>query len=185
MADVGVKYCSLYAFSTENFKREISEVEFLMNLFITSFEKEFQFLIDKKVRVLFSGRREPLPEKVLNAMDKLVALMNKIGIGKGSFSGPISKTVINTIIDSVKSPRYHMIKSNISDSLTTYKRMNYVLKELKKKTNSFANKEEREKYKDAVYALKRALKITINLVIHPMLLFFCPISHLGNHMKHK
>ena len=43
-----------------------------MNLFITSFEKEFQFLIDKKVRVLFSGRREPLPEKVLNAMDKLV-----------------------------------------------------------------------------------------------------------------
>jgi undecaprenyl diphosphate synthase len=72
MADVGVKYCSLYAFSTENFKREISEVEFLMNLFITSFEKEFQFLIDKKVKVLFSGRREPLPEKVLNAMDKLV-----------------------------------------------------------------------------------------------------------------
>lgn len=72
MADVGVKYCSLYAFSTENFKRDISEVEFLMNLFITSFEKEFQFLIDKKVKVLFSGRREPLPEKVLKAMDKLV-----------------------------------------------------------------------------------------------------------------
>ena len=72
MADIGVKYCSLYAFSTENFKREASEVEFLMNLFITSFEKEFQFLIDKKVKVLFSGRREPLPKKVLEAMDKLV-----------------------------------------------------------------------------------------------------------------
>ena len=72
MADVGVKYCSLYAFSTENFKRDVSEVEFIMNLFITSFEKEFQFLIDKKVRVIFSGRREPLPEKVLAAMDKMV-----------------------------------------------------------------------------------------------------------------
>ena len=72
MADVGVKYCSLYAFSTENFKRDISEVEFLMNLFITSFEKEFNFLIEKKEKVLFSGRRKPLPDKVLAAMDKIV-----------------------------------------------------------------------------------------------------------------
>ena len=72
MADCGVKYCSLYAFSTENFKRELSEVEFLMNLFISSFRKEFDFIKEKKVRVLFSGRREPLPEKVLEAMDELV-----------------------------------------------------------------------------------------------------------------
>ena len=72
MADIGVKYCSLYAFSTENFKRDIKEVEFLMNLFISTFEKEFDFLKEKKVRVLFSGRREPLPEKVLEAMDNLV-----------------------------------------------------------------------------------------------------------------
>lgn len=72
MADVGVKYCSLYAFSTENFKRDINEVEFLMNLFISSFEKEFEFLKEKKVRVVFSGRRKPLPDKVLAAMDKIV-----------------------------------------------------------------------------------------------------------------
>ena len=72
MADVGVKYASLYAFSTENFKREQSEVDFLMDLFITSFQKEFQFLIEKNVRVVFSGRREPLPAKVLEAMDKIV-----------------------------------------------------------------------------------------------------------------
>ena len=71
MADVGVKYASLYAFSTENFKREKSEVDFLMDLFISSFTKEFKFLIEKNVRVVFSGRREPLPEKVLEAMDKI------------------------------------------------------------------------------------------------------------------
>ena len=59
MADVGVKYCSLYAFSTENFKREKSEVNYLMNLFIESFKKEFD-------------RRKPLPDKVLEAMDELV-----------------------------------------------------------------------------------------------------------------
>ena len=41
MADVGVKYCSLYAFSTENFKRDINEVEFLMNLFIDATSNDF------------------------------------------------------------------------------------------------------------------------------------------------
>ena len=44
MVDVGIKYVSLYAFSTENFKREKSEVDFLMNLFISSFKEEFKFL---------------------------------------------------------------------------------------------------------------------------------------------
>ena len=72
MADVGVKYCSLYAFSTENFKRDVSEVEFLMNLFIVAFQKEMEFLKKMKVRVLFSGRRKPLPDKVLEAMDQIV-----------------------------------------------------------------------------------------------------------------
>ena len=71
MAEVGVKYASLYAFSTENFKREKSEVDYLMDLFITSFKNEFKFLIEKNVRVVFSGRREPLPEKVLEAMDEI------------------------------------------------------------------------------------------------------------------
>lgn len=72
MADVGIKYCSLYAFSTENFKRDIKEVNFLMNLFITAFKKEFAFLKSKNVKVVFSGRREPLSKDVLEAMDILV-----------------------------------------------------------------------------------------------------------------
>ena len=72
MADMGVKYVSLYAFSTENFKRDIKEVEFLMNLFIETFNKEFSFLKEKKCRVVFSGRKEPLPESVLAAMDKIM-----------------------------------------------------------------------------------------------------------------
>ena len=71
MAEVGIKYASLYAFSTENFKRDKSEVDYLMDLFITSFKQEFKFLVEKDVRVVFSGRREPLPEKVLEAMDQI------------------------------------------------------------------------------------------------------------------
>lgn len=72
MSDLGIKYVSLYAFSTENFKREKSEVDYLMGLFISSFTEEFDFLISKGAKVVFSGRREPLSKKVLDAMDRIV-----------------------------------------------------------------------------------------------------------------
>ena len=68
---LGVKYLSIYAFSTENFKRSKAEVDFLMNLFIEKFTKEFQEIIDHEVKVVFSGRRSPLSKKVLDAMDQL------------------------------------------------------------------------------------------------------------------
>ncbi len=72
ISKVGVKYLSLYAFSTENFKREAGEVNYLMNLFIELFNSKLKELSDNDVKVIFSGRREPLPEKVLKAMDEVV-----------------------------------------------------------------------------------------------------------------
>lgn len=72
ISKVGVKYLSLYAFSTENFKREVGEVNYLMSLFIELFNSKLKELSDNNVKVIFSGRREPLPEKVLKAMDEVV-----------------------------------------------------------------------------------------------------------------
>ena len=72
ISKVGVKYLSLYAFSTENFKREAGEVNYLMNLFIEMFNSKLKELSDNNVKVIFSGRRDPLPEKVLKAMDEVV-----------------------------------------------------------------------------------------------------------------
>ena len=68
MSEVGVKYVSLYVFSTENFKREKVEVDFLMDLFVKMFRDEFNEIMDANCRVVFSGRREPLPKAVLEAM---------------------------------------------------------------------------------------------------------------------
>ena len=68
----GISVLSVYAFSTENFKREKAEVDFLMNLFFSVFNKEFDFIMDNKIRVVFSGRREPLSDKVLKTMDKIM-----------------------------------------------------------------------------------------------------------------
>ena len=74
MSDIGIKYASLYAFSTENFKRDKDEVDFLMNLFTTTFKKAFNFMNERKIKVVFSGRREPLPKDVLEAMAEITEM---------------------------------------------------------------------------------------------------------------
>ena len=70
----GVKYLSIYAFSTENFKRNKDEVKHLMDLFILTFHKEKDFFNKNNIKVIFSGRDEPLPKRVIKARDKLIEL---------------------------------------------------------------------------------------------------------------
>ena len=67
----GVKVLSVYAFSTENFKRAKDEVDFLMNLFVVGFKRYYARQKKNNVKIVFSGRREPLPEKVLKVIDEI------------------------------------------------------------------------------------------------------------------
>ncbi len=67
----GVKILSVYAFSTENFKRSKTEVNYLMHLFSEGFKRYSKRLAKKNVKIVFSGRRDPLPKKVLKIMDKV------------------------------------------------------------------------------------------------------------------
>ena len=78
----GVKVLSVYAFSTDNFKRSEEEVDYLMNLFITMFNKKMNNIIEKDVKVVFSGRKENLRCDVIDAMDRIVSKTknNKSGI---------------------------------------------------------------------------------------------------------
>lgn len=69
--DSDIKYLSVFAFSTENFKRDKEEVDYLMDLFISMFQKEFKTLNERGVKVIFSGRRDPLRQDVLDSMDKI------------------------------------------------------------------------------------------------------------------
>ena len=69
--DKGIKVLSVYAFSTENWKRDKEEVDFLMNLFLKAFKKNFESIKKKGVKVIFSGLKDKLSDKVLNAMDKM------------------------------------------------------------------------------------------------------------------
>lgn len=66
----GINVVSVYVFSTENFKRSKEEVDYLMDLFVNGFKKD-KFYKNKDIKIIFSGRREPLPNDVLSAMEKL------------------------------------------------------------------------------------------------------------------
>jgi len=70
----GISILSVYVFSTENFKRDKAEVDHLMNLFVTMFDKNKKFFMEKNIKVVVSGRDEPLPKKVIETRDKLVEL---------------------------------------------------------------------------------------------------------------
>ena len=67
----GVKVLSVYAFSTDNFKRSEEEVNYLMNLFILMFTKKMKKIKKNNIKVIFSGRSEGLRSDVLEAMDKI------------------------------------------------------------------------------------------------------------------
>lgn len=69
--DKGIKYLSVFAFSTENFKRSKEEVDFLMNLFLKSFKFIEQDLKKRKIKIIFSGREKPLNVDVLKEMKRI------------------------------------------------------------------------------------------------------------------
>lgn len=65
----GVKYLSIFAFSTENFKRSTEEVKYLMDLFVNWFNKECENIHNENIKIIFSGRKENLRPDVLKAME--------------------------------------------------------------------------------------------------------------------
>lgn len=67
----GVKYLTIFAFSTENWKRTQTEVAGLMRLFRRYIQREAQDLFDEGVRVRFIGDRMKLDEKLVTLMDNL------------------------------------------------------------------------------------------------------------------
>ena len=69
--DKEIKVLSVFAFSTENWKRDKEEVDYLMDLFLKAFKDNFDAVKKKGVRVVFSGLKDKLSDKVVKAMEKM------------------------------------------------------------------------------------------------------------------
>lgn len=66
-----IRYVTLYAFSTENWKRPLEEVKFLLELVVTYLDSRIDEMISEDVRLRFMGRIEELPEKTRETCRKI------------------------------------------------------------------------------------------------------------------
>lgn len=63
-AEIGVKYLTLYAFSTENWKRPKLEIDALMHLLLSTIDSELRTLNDNNIRLNAIGDLSSLPKKI-------------------------------------------------------------------------------------------------------------------------
>ncbi|RPJ05566.1 MAG: di-trans,poly-cis-decaprenylcistransferase, partial [Spirochaetaceae bacterium] len=67
-AQIGLKYVSVYAFSTENWKRAAEEVSYLMFLVNKHLKKEYKFYKKNSIRIVHSGNLQQLPKNVIKTI---------------------------------------------------------------------------------------------------------------------
>jgi len=107
---------TFYVFSTENWKRPKSEVNFLFNLIINYFKKELSNVISNGIKINIIGKSNLLPEKIRKILKKVVSQTsrnNKIIVNLAINYG--SKNEIINAIKKIKS------KMNINEkSLEKY-----------------------------------------------------------------
>lgn len=66
----GVEILTVYAFSTENWKRSETEVGFLMTLLEHALDKELDYFISRKIKLRILGRREGFKPRILELIDR-------------------------------------------------------------------------------------------------------------------
>ena len=73
-AELGIKFLTLYAFSTENWSRPKKEVNALMNLLVNTIEAETKTLIKNDIKLISIGEIDELPKKCKNKLEKAIKL---------------------------------------------------------------------------------------------------------------
>jgi undecaprenyl diphosphate synthase len=71
-AEAGVKYVTLYTFSTENWKRPQYEIDALMELLVDSIHKETGTLLEKGIKLLAIGDLDALPQSCRDQLQETI-----------------------------------------------------------------------------------------------------------------
>lgn len=110
--EIGIKYMTVYAFSTENWKRSEEEENMLMSLFQEYLDSYAKKAVENNIRIKIIGAREGLNEKLVSSIDKCenltkdcTGLTFNIAINYGSRNEivnavkEVSKKVMENIIE--------------------------------------------------------------------------------------
>jgi undecaprenyl diphosphate synthase len=111
-AEIGLKYLTLYAFSTENWNRPRTEVDALMSLLVSTLNKETKTLLENNVRLLAIGDLNSLPPRVAeNLTQALQKTENNTGL---SLILALSYSARWEIIESVKKIADEVLHGKVS-----------------------------------------------------------------------
>jgi undecaprenyl diphosphate synthase len=73
-AEIGLKYLTLYAFSTENWNRPATEIKALMSLLLATLKTETKTLIKNNIRLMSIGNRQSLPNDLQKELNKTIEI---------------------------------------------------------------------------------------------------------------
>lgn len=76
-SNIGIKYLTVYAFSTENWKRSTEEIGGIFNLIVKYVNSELQELNENNVHINILGQYDMLPEASVSAINKMVKTLEK------------------------------------------------------------------------------------------------------------
>jgi hypothetical protein len=121
--------------------------------FQTLFSTRLDVLMDNLMNIALSGDLMSNIEKFLSNEDELKKFLESLGFGEGSFEGPVSKTILDTLRNSIESMEYVKMDNDA-------KKVAFVYKKLRMKWWSFWNKPDlRKKYEQAMRAITDILEV--------------------------
>lgn len=121
----------------------------------------FSPTIDKLISNIFELIVNGDYSTIIKYQDTIKKISDYI-FGKGSFQGPISTKILNSIQNTRTSMKYNTMKQYLGKTLGTYKKIRMIEKNLEHDGKSLP-KDQKEKYDEAMYAIKQLLKVAARI----------------------
>ena len=115
-----IKYLTLFVFSTENWKRPIKEIDYLLSLLNRYLDKEIDNLLKRKIKIKIIGNIKPFPKKIkqnLIKVENLTKLNKRIQINMALNYG--SRQEIINAMRKIKQKKILINTKNIEKNLYT------------------------------------------------------------------
>jgi undecaprenyl diphosphate synthase len=146
-SDMGIRYLTLYAFSTENWKRATEEVGFIMGLIKQYLRAELDFSRENRIRTRYTGDMAKLPEDIQKELkdsmadtshfggmqvvlainyggrDEIVRALRRLTAEKGSAAAGIGEKDIGAYLDNPDIPDPELIIRSAGE----YRTSNFLL----------------------------------------------------------
>jgi undecaprenyl diphosphate synthase len=114
---LNIPIVTFFVFSTENWKRPKTEVNFLLNLIINYFKEELDSVISNGIKINIIGKVSKLPLKIKNILDKVIKATKKNN--KITVNLAINYGSKDEIISAVKKIKYKIDIKTLEQNLYT------------------------------------------------------------------